>query len=166
MRDIGDWAEACQGAGDSFARLHALGFVLYSVEHGPLIPVDTSVGATLNRQLLPTAASARSITPKTMYKVWSLGGQDALIGSDKACDVTINDESISAQHARVFLKEGALTIIDVGSTLGTQVNRASLAPNEEREVPSGASITLGSVELKYLSAEAFPPFVNGLLSGS
>jgi hypothetical protein len=164
VRDIGTWLDRCQSADEGFAKAHPLGFLLYSVQHGPLIPVDTSAGDTLNRALLPNSGNQASVTPGSMFKVFDLGeGSECSVGSDDGCDVVINDESVSSSHARFTLKDDGAHLTDLGSTLGTQVQGNTLNEGEDRPLTSGDSVTLGSVQLRYLSAEKFAVFVTGLL---
>ena len=45
-----------------------------------------------------------------------------LVGSDKACDIRIDDPAFSAQHCRIGLEHGVLVLRDLGSEEGSIVN--------------------------------------------
>ncbi len=62
-----------------------------------------------------------------------------IIGRDAACDVHLDDEQCSRRHARLAGEQGAVTVVDLGSTNGVFVNgarcyRRALAPGDELRV--------------------------------
>ncbi|MFH1531509.1 MAG: TonB family protein [Pseudomonadota bacterium] len=71
-----------------------------------------------------------------------------LIGRLLACDVQIEDEAVGREHARIELtSEGAVKIVDLGTSAGTQVNgnrisKASLLSSGDKIQLGGASITV------------------------
>lgn len=69
-----------------------------------------------------------------------------VIGSDARCDVVIDHASVSGQHCQIILKDGRLTIQDLGSEQGTWIGGmpvTGLAP-----LRRGHRVTLGqTVEL-------------------
>jgi pSer/pThr/pTyr-binding forkhead associated (FHA) protein len=69
--------------------------------------------------------------------------QDELtIGRDKACDVSIADEMVSAQHARLSFHHGQWWLQDLNSTNGTYLNaERMMAPTV---ITSGDEIRCGS----------------------
>jgi len=69
--------------------------------------------------------------------------QDELtIGRDKACDVPIADEMVSAQHARLSFHHGQWWLQDLNSTNGTYLNAEKMtAPTV---ITSGDEIRCGS----------------------
>ena len=48
--------------------------------------------------------------------------EEATIGRSRKCDIYINNQYLSKEHARVFLEKGKFYIQDLGSTNGTYVN--------------------------------------------
>jgi pSer/pThr/pTyr-binding forkhead associated (FHA) protein len=50
-------------------------------------------------------------------------GNELTIGRAAGCQVTIDDTYVSQMHARVFARDGAFLVEDLGSTNGTYLNR-------------------------------------------
>lgn len=71
----------------------------------------------------------------------------AAIGRGEQNDVRIVDESVSASHATLVRKGGTWFVLDLGSSNGTFVNGLRVAG--ERELPPGATLTLGNVKLTF-----------------
>jgi len=69
-------------------------------------------------------------------------GAPVVVGRDVTADVSVGDHSLSRQHARFSIEDGAVVVEDLGSTNGTwiggeRVTRDVLRPGQE--------VTLGSV---------------------
>ena len=71
-----------------------------------------------------------------------------VVGRAAASDVVIDDDSVSAQHARLEWDMGAWRITDLGSTNGTAVEGTKLAPNIPTPLPYGATVRVGGVKLQ------------------
>jgi hypothetical protein len=52
---------------------------------------------------------------------------EVTIGRAAGCDITVDDNYASQLHARVFRREGALHVEDLGSTNGTYLNGRKVA---------------------------------------
>ncbi|HZG42625.1 MAG TPA: FHA domain-containing protein, partial [Longimicrobium sp.] len=72
-----------------------------------------------------------------------------VLGRAAACDVVIDDDSVSAQHARLEFDTGAWRITDLGSTNGTAVEGVKLAPQLPTPLPYGSTVRLGGVQLQF-----------------
>lgn len=73
-------------------------------------------------------------------------------------DVLLPDKTVSRQHARVEVgDDGSVTVEDLGSTNGTQVNGALLVPHALRPLADGDRVRFGSVLTQLAQAEAPPP---------
>lgn len=77
-----------------------------------------------------------------------------VLGRAAACDVVIDDDSVSAQHARLEFDTGAWRITDLGSTNGTAVEGVKLAPQLPTPLPYGSTVRLGGVQLQFREVEA------------
>ena len=70
-------------------------------------------------------------------------GQNLLLGRLLKCDISLEDTSISSQHARLKLKDGHLRVVDMGSTNGTRLNyQLLIAP---AYLQDGDTIEFGNV---------------------
>jgi pSer/pThr/pTyr-binding forkhead associated (FHA) protein len=75
------------------------------------------------------------------------------LGRAAGCDVVIDDDSVSAQHARLEFDAGTWIITDLQSTNGTAVDGEKLQPLVETPLPYGATVRLGGVRLQFREAE-------------
>jgi len=76
------------------------------------------------------------------------------IGRAGGCDVVIDDDSVSAQHARLEFDLGAWRITDLASTNGTAVEGVKLAPNVPTPLAYGATVRFGGVKLTFEETES------------
>ena len=76
------------------------------------------------------------------------------LGRSRACDVALEDDQVSRQHARIELRQGEIRIRDLGSRNGTKVNGQRIT--SEIALLDGDRIQLGSstarLELEPLAA--------------
>lgn len=61
--------------------------------------------------------------------------------------LVLSDETVSRNHARIFVREGDLYIEELGSTGGTQVSGIILQPGEPRIVSDGDVLSFANVHL-------------------
>lgn len=73
------------------------------------------------------------------------------LGRGEQCDVRLRGDSVSSMHASLLRKGATWYVIDLRSVNGTFVEGYRIAG--ERELPSGASLRLGAVELLFRSFE-------------
>ena len=118
-------------------------------------PPDTRV-----REVQPIAAPGPGEVPclevisgKSSGKVFALRPATSTVGRDPSCDVVLEDDGISRQHARLHAGE-ALWIEDLASTNGTYVNGARVGRARVRE---GDRLQFGPnalVRLSYWASDA------------
>lgn len=73
--------------------------------------------------------------------------QPVTIGRHPECDVVLNDQEVSRQHAEVRREDIDFLIVDLGSLNGTKVNGAGVkAP---RALQDGDTITIGAHSLRF-----------------
>lgn len=99
-------------------------------------------------------------------QVFSLEKDEIVIGRDILCDISIIETSLSRRHARLFKKEGAFFVEDLGSTNGTSLDGQPVT--EPQELKPGALLTLGkniefSLETVAASSEATAVFSRDLV---
>lgn len=75
------------------------------------------------------------------------------IGQGAQNDVTIDDDTVSTQHARLEYEAGEWRLTDLDSRNGTYIDGVRLAPNSPTPVPDGALIGFGLVKLNFRPAE-------------
>jgi len=68
-----------------------------------------------------------------------------LIGRGDQCDLQLNDPAASRVHCRIIAKDGKVTLTDVGSRWGTQVNGQQVA---QCDLVVGDQITIGETVLR------------------
>src|SRR4029077_12064494 len=79
-------------------------------------------------------------------------GERFVLGRDDACDVVLDDEEVSRQHAAVAeLPDGRLRIEDLGSRNGTFVDGERIS--EPVELSGGEVLTIGRTAI---NVEAIP----------
>jgi len=71
------------------------------------------------------------------------------VGRGAGCQVLIDDDSVSAQHARLEYDLGAWRITDLSSTNGTAIEGVKLAPDVPTPLPYGATVRFGGVKLQF-----------------
>jgi len=71
------------------------------------------------------------------------------IGRDPACDIRLNDPTVSRYHAWLTQEGGHWYVSDTGSANGTLVNNKILETNERVELKDGDEIEFGTVRMKF-----------------
>ena len=71
----------------------------------------------------------------------------ARLGRAQTSEVSINDSYASAAHARLYPRDGAMFIEDLGSTNGTYVNGRQLT--RPLQLAEGDTVRIGDTELRY-----------------
>ncbi|MBK6662184.1 MAG: FHA domain-containing protein [Thermoflexaceae bacterium] len=84
------------------------------------------------------------------------------IGRAAGCAIVLDDQSVSRQHARVFVESGRLLIDDLGSEAGTFVDGERVEPGNPALVQDGSELRIGSRVFRYIApavvaAEAVSP---------
>lgn len=71
---------------------------------------------------------------------------ELIIGRDPKCHVVLDDSYVSSIHARIFAKDGAYVVEDLGSTNGTYLNRRRIT--SPTEVQRGDQLKIGKTVLE------------------
>ncbi|MBW2733902.1 MAG: FHA domain-containing protein [Deltaproteobacteria bacterium] len=71
------------------------------------------------------------------------------VGRDPQNRVVLGGRGVSRRHAKFVLRQGRLTVVDLGSTYGTRVNRM---PTLRRSLTLGDKITIGMHDLEVQQA--------------
>lgn len=79
---------------------------------------------------------------------YNLGQKEILIGRSVSCDVRVDQEAISRQHAKLEPNFGNVILSDLGSTNGTYVNNDLV---DQATLKDGDLLKIGRTIFKYLS---------------
>ena len=81
-------------------------------------------------------------------ETYALGRREIILGRTDENDVVVNHRSISRNHAKVVVRDGQFTIIDLASSNGVRVNGE---PFGTVTLVNGDIIELGHVKLRFVS---------------
>jgi predicted component of type VI protein secretion system len=73
-------------------------------------------------------------------------GEQFLIGRDPQCQLRPASQMVSKQHCAFVIKDERVFVQDFGSTNGTFVNDAQLAPNSTQEIKPGDRVKVGPLD--------------------
>lgn len=74
------------------------------------------------------------------------------VGRAAGCEVLIDDDSVSARHARLEYDWGGWRITDLSSINGTAIEGVKLAADVPTPLPYGATVRFGGVKLQFRQA--------------
>jgi two-component system, cell cycle response regulator len=77
-----------------------------------------------------------------------LGSEACIIGRSSKCDVQLDQESVSRNHARLQKTQGQYVVRDLGSTNGTYVNDDIVS--EEQQLRDGDQVKVGRTIFKFI----------------
>jgi len=77
---------------------------------------------------------------------------ETVVGRDPACNLVVELENVSRRHCALRVRDGGVSVADLGSTNGTWVNEQEVRRPEERQLCSGDLIKVGGCILKFLQA--------------
>ena len=81
---------------------------------------------------------------------WPIDKSDYVIGRAVSANVQIEDKSLSKSHAKLVLKAGEVSIIDLESTNKTVVNAKVITPLQPHRLDNNDQIKTGNVIFKFL----------------
>lgn len=79
---------------------------------------------------------------------YNLDGPEITIGRSAGCDIVVDQDSVSRQHAKITITPKAATLKDLGSTNGSYINDELC---DERPLQDGDLLKIGRTIFKYLS---------------
>ncbi|MDA1129605.1 MAG: FHA domain-containing protein, partial [Chloroflexi bacterium] len=81
-------------------------------------------------------------------KSYNLAEGDNHIGRDPSCNVRLSDESVSRQHALVRCENGVITLFDVGSRSGTEIDGKTLGGHPLND---GDTVSVGRTAIRLMA---------------
>jgi diguanylate cyclase (GGDEF)-like protein len=88
----------------------------------PEMPTVVRAKAEGEQQATPPEWALVAYTGAALGRLFPLVQGDTLLGRGAGAGITLLDDEVSRQHARVHLEEGLVQVEDLGSTNGTRVN--------------------------------------------
>lgn len=89
------------------------------------------------------------MTGKQLGKKFDLVKDEAIIGRSRDCEIPLEDEDLSRNHARLLVEQdGKVKAIDLGSTNGTFVNKKAV---KEAWLENGDQLRCGNTIFKFFS---------------
>ena len=165
MQQIQVYTEDAKLTVDEFVLRHPHPFIVHS--GGALKGVDRKQtrGLTVDRIVIEGRPKSRIGDSFVAGELVSRDSENIItIGLSSTCDVVIDDQSLSKQHAWFErTTNGTWRVWDNDSLAGTQVNDAPIKSGEPKLVGNGDKITFGYVEVTFLTPEAFHRLLRGLL---
>jgi flagellar motor switch/type III secretory pathway protein FliN len=98
-------------------------------------------------------------------KLLSFGSKQQLsIGRDDDNDVVLPAQAIASQHARLILKDGELSLEDLGGRLGTYLGDERIQPNRPCSLRSGDEFTVFPYRFRVVLQQSWSPETDFALS--
>jgi hypothetical protein len=139
-----------------FAPVQQHDFPRYGDNAGPRDNV--MYGETIPAASLPRVVTSSAVSSKAASLGWLVVkagpdtgkrldlSDDNAIGRDVQCQITLSDDHVSRQHARVKFEAGQFFIYDIGSSSGTFVNGRQV---QRLMLYDGAVIRLGNTTMEF-----------------
>ncbi len=172
MKPIGAYVEVCQKlTPEQFCEHKPHSVLLHTFVSGPLLPTDKTRGITVDRLVIGDNVGIRGggeSTQEEAYIVFELvpvnpQAMNISIGCSSTCDVQINDESVSTLHAYLEREGDEYRIRDNDSSAGTKVNGEDLGTGDSGFLASGDRVSLGYIDMTFLTPADFYQFVRRFL---
>lgn len=110
---------------------------------------DGATAATVALEKAPAPAPDASLIYHVVEKSGRNGEVPVLVGRYDLNDIIIDHPSVSRTHAGLYLKDGALAVIDYWSKEGSWVDGEAVPNQSQRPLPirAGQVLAFGDVEL-------------------
>jgi len=115
-----------------------------------VVAVDTFKGKLDQAKDIPPSIVLLAGPIEQMGKQWFLNKAQMSVGRGHDCDIFVDDKSVSKVHCQLLVAGQNVSIFDVGSTNGTEVNGVRLASNQPANLKNNEQIKLGNVLFKFL----------------
>ncbi|MCB0327699.1 MAG: GGDEF domain-containing protein [Bdellovibrionales bacterium] len=93
-----------------------------------------------------------TIHGQNMGKRYELINQEKIVGRSMACEIRVNEENVSRQHARIYFNGTNYVVEDLNSTNGTFLNTKKVTSSV---LSDGDLVMIGNTILKYISGQNF-----------
>lgn len=121
-----------------------------------LRPATSSSSTGSRRSVAPSSPAPARTKKKSFRKAAIIEGDkkgrsldltdEVIIGRGEKCHLVLDDSYVSQMHARIFNREGAIMVEDLGSTNGTYLNRRRIT--SPTELQRGDRVKIGKTVLE------------------
>ncbi|MDX2019977.1 MAG: FHA domain-containing protein [Deltaproteobacteria bacterium] len=139
----------------SYEKLYPDPFLVFLGLAGQL---DAHVSAEATTVAVPNAdvLEVNSLVGRVFFLATNgRGGTNVTVGRDAQNDVAIPEYSISKRHCEFLLEAGHISLRDVGSTNGTEVNGSRLVPGQAHKLVAGDMIMMGRFAFRFHLPRSF-----------
>jgi len=127
--------------------------VIDPLNDSPLPAGDRETTVSFTSASMPAApAYLQRLTVQDIHgapEILPINQDQILIGADKTCELVLDEESVSQQHARLTRVDSAYKVADLGSEAGTWVNYAPVSA-EGSLLRDGDLLHIGRVAFRFL----------------
>lgn len=109
-----------------------------------------TVISKIRDQAVSQAAALVVIHGEDLGRKYDLGDGDLVVGRSSKCDVEVDQDSVSRNHARVLHDGSRVMVKDLGSTNGTFVNDEQI--DGEHRLRNGDLIKIGRTIFKFIAS--------------
>src|SRR6266508_55883 len=112
------------------------------------------------RSMAPAPLELAVVGGPDAGRSFSLTPGDHVVGRDEGCAVRLDDPALSNRHLRLRVSDdGTVTVADLGSRNGTQLEGAALMSEASERAPLGAVISAGRSQLMAVqpATDGHPP---------
>lgn len=115
-----------------------------------VVAVDTFKGKLDQAKDIPPSLVLLTGPIEQMGKQWFLNKAQMTVGRGHDSDIFVDDKSVSKTHCQLLIVGQKVSIVDNGSTNGTEVQNVKLDPNQPTHLKNNEHIKLGNVLFKFL----------------
>lgn len=141
------------------AALCAAGATLVAAATAVALPAPAPVKApAAPSAAAPAPAPAKALvwgklTAADGGKVYELSGSEVIIGTDKDCQVQLNDKTVGPRHARITHADGVIEVHDLGARGGTLVAGTAVKAGKPFRVLQPVEMTFAAATLNFAFGE-------------
>ncbi len=115
-----------------------------------VVASDTFKGKLDQAKDIPPSLVLLTGPIEQMGKQWFLNKSQMTIGRGHESDIFVDDKSVSKTHCQLLIAGQKVSLVDIGSTNGTEAGGQKLGPNQPVALKNNEHIKLGNVLFKFL----------------
>ena len=121
-------------------------------------PAPPAAAAPAPAAAKPAPAPAKAViwgklTAADGGKVYELSGDEVIVGTDKACQVQLDDKTVAPRHAKITHANGVIEVHDLGARGGTLVAGTAVKPSKPFRLLQPVELTFAAATLNFAFGE-------------